>query len=188
MRRVACLIALASALLLPSRRARADFKDVSFTLTPLYAITYVDSRTAQGGGGALDVGFGLSDALSLHATSALTWQAIPASKMAAKGTLAGYTAMVGLHYTIDTIRLVPSFDLALGAVGFRGSAGFGDPQGRVLKPLDAFALALGFAVDWLVTRHVAVGAEIRYQVLLTALDEVPMHLYVGPRVTFTIGP
>jgi hypothetical protein len=174
-------------LLLAPAVARADFKDWSFTLTPLYAISYIDSRTAQGGGGALAVDFGLTDALSLQASSSLTWQPVGASKTAGQGTLAAYTAMVGLHYVIDVIRLQPSFDLALGAVGFRGSADFGDPGGKVLKPLDTFAVALGFAVDWLVTRHVAVGAEVRYHILLTALDEVPMHLYVGPRVTFTVG-
>jgi len=181
---------LVGILLLVARGAHADWKELSVTVTPAYAVAYIDDRTANGGGFAVDLGLGLSDTLSLHATSALTWHDAPATKMLPAGALSAFTAMLGLTYTLDVIRLVPAFDLSLGAVGIRGDTQFGATAraAAVSKPVDAFAVALGFMLDYLLTRHVAVGVEVRYHALLTDLSRVPMYLYVGPRASFRWGP
>jgi hypothetical protein len=187
-RRVAWLVGTLIALACPGR-ARADLKEWTVAVAPTYAITYADQRTAHGGGFALDLGFGLTDALSLHASGNLSWQSADATKTQVSGVLAGFTALLGLNYTIDVIRLVPSFDVSLGVVGLRGDASFGSTAraDSVEKPLTALCLALGFQFDYLITKHVAVGIEVRYHVALTDLDRLPMYLYTGPRVVFHFG-
>lgn len=176
LRVLAALLALAAA-----RPAWGDAKEVTLSAHPAYAVAYVDDRTAHGGGLAIDVGVGVSDALSVHATGFLSWHAAGATAMAQAGVLSGFAAMAGIKYTLDVIRLVPSFDLQLGAVGLRGGAAFGDAPG-VLRPVTAFALGVGFALDYLVSRRLAVGVELRYQAPLTDLERFPMYLYAGPRV------
>ena len=46
--------------------ARADFKEWSVAAWPAYAVTYVDSRAPSGGGGGLEVGFGITESLTLR--------------------------------------------------------------------------------------------------------------------------
>jgi hypothetical protein len=162
---------------------------LSLTLSPMYAVMYEDKRTANGGGFALDLGVGLSDALSVHARTALSWLDAPATKMLPKGALSTYTAMAGLTYTLDVIRMVPAFDVSIGAVGLRGDLTYGSTAHAqaVAKPLDAFAVSLGFILDYLWTPHWSLGVEVHYQLMVTALDRVPMYLYVGPRATVRWG-
>jgi hypothetical protein len=171
------------------RAARADFKEWSVTLTPAYAIVYVDERAGSGGGGGVDVGFGVSESLTLHASGFLSWHDLDATRTARAGTASAFAAMVGLTYSLDVIRLVPSFELALGAIGVRGDAAFGSGRAAeaVVASSTAFAVGLGFGIDYLVTRHVAVGAAVRYHALVTDLTRIPVYLYVGPRVTFRFG-
>jgi hypothetical protein len=183
---------------LVSGRAHANWpKEVTLAVTPAYAVAFVDSRTAQGGGFALDAGFGVSDTVSLHVTSALTWMHAPAvvpamgsmMKAVPAGTISGFLAMGGVNYTLDVIRLVPSFDLDVGVIGLRGGAQFSSSAqaSQVLSPLTAFGLGLGFQLDYLVTRHLYVGAEVRYNIALTDINRLPTYLYAGPRVTVRFG-
>ena len=166
--------------------ARAEFKEWKIAVTPAYAIGYVDSRTANGGGAGVEVGFGISESLSLHASGFLSWHALGSSKTQQAGTMSAYASMLGLTYTLDVIRLVPYFELELGVVGVRGTAGFGDDK-HVVKSADELALGVGFGLDYLITRHVAVGAVVRYHALLTDITRIPVYLYVGPRVSFRFG-
>ena len=99
-------------------------------------------RTANGGGFALDVGFGLSDALSLHASGNLSWHQADATKTQASGVLSGFTALLSLNYTLDVIRLVPSFDLGLGVIGLRGDAAFGSRYHVALTDADRLPMYL----------------------------------------------
>jgi hypothetical protein len=186
--RLAALVAIALALLCP-RRARGDFKEWTVAVTPAYAISYVDSRTPSGGGGGVDVGFGISESLALHASGFLSWHPLDATKATAAGTMSVFAGMIGLTYTLDVIRLVPSFEVALGVLGVRGDAAFGSDAKaeHVVASSTAFGVGLGFGLDYLLTRHVAIGATVRYHALLTDLTRVPVYLYAGPRVTFRFG-
>jgi Outer membrane protein beta-barrel domain len=167
-------------------RAGAEFKEWTVAVTPAYSVAYVDSRTAHGGGGGVEIGFGVSESLTLHASGFLSWQALGASKSEQRGTLSGYASMIGLTYTFDVLRLVPYFDLEVGMVGVRGNAAFG-ANDKVAKSADDFAFALGFGIDFLVTRHVAVGFLVRYHALFTDITRIPVYLFVGPRVSFRFG-
>ncbi len=177
---------LCLASLLWATSARSDEREWSVALTPAYAVAYVDGRTGHGGGYSLDVGYGVSDSLSLHVQGMMTWHSLDGSRTASPGAVAGFGAMAGLTYTLDVIRLVPSFSLAVGAIGVRAGADYaGSPS--VLKSVTGFGIGLGFALDYLVSRHFAVGMEVRYQTALTDLDRLPMYLYCGPRVLFRFG-
>src|SRR5262249_29521998 len=102
--------------------ARADFKEWSISAWPGYAVTYVDTRTASGAGGGVEVGFGVTDALTLKASGFMSWHPVDAPKSTAAGTIGEFAAMVGINYSLDVIRLVPSFDLNIGLLGLRGDA------------------------------------------------------------------
>jgi opacity protein-like surface antigen len=173
-------------LLLAASTAHAEFKEWKVAVTPAYGIAYVDSRTANGGGAGVEVGFGITEALTLHASGFLSWHAIDSSMTQQAGTISAYASMLGLTYTLDVIRLVPYFEIELGVVGVRGTAGFGDDP-KVAKSSDDFALGLGFGMDFLITRHVAAGFVVRYHALLTDITRIPVYLYVGPRISFRFG-
>ena len=68
MPRHAALLALATSVglvtALAPRRAHADQKEWTIAVTPAYAVAYVDSRTGSGGGGGVDVGYGITESLS----------------------------------------------------------------------------------------------------------------------------
>ncbi len=168
--------------------ARADFKEWSFAITPAYSWVSVDTRSASGGGFAVDAGFGISESLTLRASGFLSWHALPAvtgMMPAPGGNLGAFAAMLGLNYSLDVIRLVPSFDIWIGALGLRGSPDFGG--GGPIAPSTAFGLAAGFNLDYLITRHWAVGVTLRYHALISDLSRIPAYLFVGPRVLFRFG-
>lgn len=177
------------ALLLWPALARADVKEWSLSAFPAYAVTYVDSRAPSGGGGGLQLGYGVTESLTLQASGFISWHPVAAGKTTAAGTIGEFAGMVGLNYALDVIRLVPSFDLSLGVLGLRGDAGF-TPSARanaVVPASTAFGVGLGFNLDYLLTRHVAVGVIVRYHAFLTDVTRIPVYLFVGPRVTFRFG-
>jgi hypothetical protein len=169
--------------------ARADYKDWTVAVWPGYAITYVDTRAPSGAGAGVEVGFGITDALTLKASGFLSWHPVDATKMTAAGTIGEFAAMVGINYSLDVIRLVPSFDLQVGLLGLRGSASFVDSarSNTVAPSATAFGVGLGFSLDYLLTRRIALGLVVRYHAFLTDITRIPVYLFVGPRVTFRFG-
>lgn len=169
--------------------AHAEFKEWSVSLFPAYAVTYVDSRAPSGVGGGAEVGFGISDAFTLKATGFMSWHPVGATKTTAAGTLGEFATMVGINYSLDVIRLVPSFDVNIGLLGLRGDAAFTDTtkSNRVVQSSTAFGVGLGFNLDYLLTRHWAVGVVVRYHAFVTDITRIPVYLFVGPRVTFRFG-
>ncbi len=158
-------------------------------MAPTYALTYVDARNPSGGGGALDIGFGISEALSLHASGFVSWHPVSATKTNTAGTVGVFGAMVGLTYTIDVIRIVPYFDLGVGVLGLRGDGGFGSSAAanKVVDSSTAFGVEIGFGADYLLNRHLALGVVVRYHAFVTDITRIPVYLYVGPRLSFHFG-
>jgi hypothetical protein len=170
-------------------KVQAEKRELTLAVAPAYAMVYVDSRNPSGGGVALDLSYGVTEALALQATGFLSWHALDATKTLPGGPMSAFSAMLGVRYTVDVIRLVPTFDAALGVLGARGDLAFhslASPPAPVASST-AFGIQLGFAIDYLVTRHIAVGALIRYHAFLTDLTRIPVYLYVGPRVSFRFG-
>lgn len=170
-------------------RAAADVKEWTIGVAPIYALTYVDARNPSGGGAALDVGFGISEALSLHASGFASWHPVSSTKTSTAGTIGVFGAMVGLTYTIDVIRIVPYFDVGIGVLGLRGDGGFGSgaAANKVADGSTAFGVEIGFGADYLLNRHVAIGLVARYHAFVTDITRVPVYLYVGPRLSFHFG-
>lgn len=169
--------------------ARADFKEWTVSLWPGYAMTYVDTRAPSGGGGGMDVGFGITESLTLKATGFVSWHPVAATKTTNAGTLGEFSGMLGIGYALDVIRLVPSFDVAFGVLGIRGDAQFSSSAkaNSVVQPTTAFGVELGFGLDYALTRHLEVGVVVRYHAFLTDITRVPIYLYVGPRLTMRWG-
>lgn len=169
--------------------ARADFKEWTVAAWPAYAVTYVDSRAPSGGGGGVEVGFGITEGLTLKAVGFMSWHPVGATQTTAQGTLGEFAAMLGINYSLDVIRLVPSFDVAIGLLGLRGSAGFADDarSNQVAATSNAFGVGIGLSLDYLLTRHWALGVTVRYHAFLTDITRIPVYLWVGPRVTFKFG-
>jgi hypothetical protein len=169
--------------------ARADVKEWTLSAWPAYAITYVDTRAPSGVGGGAEVGYGITESLTLKATGFLSWHPVAATKDTAGGTIGEFAGMLGLNYTLDVIRIVPSFDVFLGVLGIRGDAGFatGARANAVVPASTAFGVGIGFGIDYLLNRRVALGLVVRYHAFLTDLTRIPVYLFVGPRVTFRFG-
>jgi hypothetical protein len=161
--------------------ARADEREFTLSLAPLASTLHVGDATAWGGGGALDLTYGVSDALSLRATGAFTAGVLGATMKDPGGTLMEWYAGGGLVYTIDILRLVPSIELGLGVIG----------TSRMVKgarvTTDDFGFEAGLAVDYLVNRRFSVGAVVRYHATLVAQTQIPLYLYFGPRVSVIFG-
>jgi hypothetical protein len=166
--------------------AHADYHDWTISTWPAYAVTYVDSRAPSGVGGGAEVGFGITEALTLKASGFVSWHFADATKMTPKGTIGEFAGMVGLNYSLDVIRLVPSFEAFIGVLGLRGSATFAnDARANAVVPSStAFGIGLGFNLDYLLTRRIALGITVRYHAFLTDVTRIPVYLFVGPRVTF----
>jgi hypothetical protein len=185
-RRAALAVGVLAGLAIAPEPARADFKEWTIAAMPAYALSYVDTRSASGGGAGLDVGFGVSESLTLHASGFVSWHSLPSVPMGARGgTMGAFAAMLGVSYAFDVIRLVPAFDVSAGVLGVRGGASFND--GTLLTPSTAFGVALGVTLDYLINRHVAVGIAVRYHAYITDLSRIPVYLFAGPRVLFRFG-
>lgn len=179
-------LALSVALAIGDRPAQAEPKELQLGVAPVYALSYVDARKPSGGGVALDFSVGITEGFSIVAAGFVGFHPTDATENTAKGTIAAYAAGVGVRYAIDVIRIVPSFEATIGVLGLRGSQRFGtdDASRAVLAPRDEVALGLGFQLHYLIKRYVAAGFVVRYHAVLTAIDKIPVYLYVGPEVTF----
>jgi hypothetical protein len=130
----------------------------------------------------------VSGFVSFHHASGQPITTSETTRFGPDGTMSAFGAFAGITYELPVLRIVPAFDLGLGAIGLRGDARFGTSADAsiVTPPLTAFAVELGFSVDWLITRRWSLGAVVRYHALLTELERAPSFLYIGPRVSLTL--
>ena len=174
-------LALLGLALLFAAPARGDEKELTLALQPGFAVASVDGQTLYGGGGSLDLAYGLTDALALRVTGAFTAHHIDKIGDAPAGTFLAYQAGVGLTYTLDILRLVPFFDVAIGLLGSVR------PRGGGNEVNNQFGIQLGVGVDYLVTRRFSVGAVVRYHAYLQALSTIPVYIFIGPRISVHFG-
>lgn len=144
------------------------------------ALHQLDGRLAPGGGGGISAGYGLVDALTLHGGASLTVHHLPGGPDG--GLLLTWFAGAGLAYALDIIRFVPSLEFAVGAIGVRRPLAGDRSEHRL-----GVGVQVALAFDYLLTRRLSVGALVRYQAALSAPDAIPLHLFVGPRVTIRFG-
>jgi hypothetical protein len=137
-------------------RARAINQDEwQVALRTGAAVVHVDGRSPWGPAGALDLAYGILDAWALrlsfegsyYSVDKQTKPALPA------GTINVESALAGITYTVDILRLVPYGDLEIGVARFGGA---------VTAPLTSLAAELGFGADYYLTQHWLAGASIQY--------------------------
>ncbi len=170
-----------------SRAGAAEEREIQLAVEGLYGLTYIDAGTHSGGGGAVQLAYGLTDSLALQLTGVATGHpyAGPVTvdgRLLGGSTLATFAATAGIVYSLDVVRIVPFFEAGIGLGGAQvvGDAGTG-------SALVTFAATLGLGADYLVTRRWAVGLAVRYYAFLTDITRVPLYLTVGPRVTVRWG-
>jgi len=152
---LAFVAALAVALAAPPARAAGENEWQLSARTGAGTVT-VDQRTTWGLAAALDLEYGLTDTWALRATIATSLHSVDAAgpmDTRPAGKIETTTALAGLTYTIDVLRLVPYADLQVGA--FKVS-------GAVQGPRVAFVSALGIGADYFLTRKWTAGLHFQY--------------------------
>ena len=91
----------------------------------------------------------------------MSWHPVDATKTTATGTIGEFAAHGRLNYSLDVIRLVPSFDAHIGVLGMRGDAAFSTTAkaNGVVPASTAFGIGLGFNLDYIITRHIVASAS-----------------------------
>lgn len=143
------------AMLVTPRRARAVGEDewqLSARLGGANATGFPFSP--WGPAGALDLEYGFHEAFAARASVGVLEHPVPAVKsVRLAGTLRATTALAGLTYTFDVLRLVPYVSLDVGLVQWSGG---GAPAHRTL------ATETVVGADYYLTTRWAWGASAQY--------------------------
>lgn len=146
---VACVLGSAAA------TARADEDDWQVAARAGIAGIAVDGRSPLGPRLAIDGQYGLNDAWALRLTVAGSRHGVSAdqTKGLPGGAVLGYSAFAGVSYTMDILRLLPSFEAGLGILGVAGA---------VEEPRRAVGAQVAIAADYLLTPRWSVGGVAEY--------------------------
>jgi hypothetical protein len=103
--------------------------------------------------GALDLEYGFHEAFSARASVGMVSYPVDAVKNGPPaGTLQARTALLGLMYTVDVLRLLPYIEVSVGLLSWSGPG----------APATSFGAELGLGADYLVTPHWALGGSAQY--------------------------
>lgn len=169
--------ALVCLLLVVAPLARAERREVSVGVSPIYAAGYLPDRTGNGGGGVGHIQFGITDAVSILAFGGASYHPLPADpdKKLLEGSLLAWHASVGVAYALDIVRIQPFFEAAVGVISLTSKIGK-DVSGGLQA-----GVAVGVGADYLLNRRFSFGFAFRYHGVLTDLGNIPLYLTVGPR-------
>lgn len=179
-RSVSLLVAASVAvLLLVPKRAMAYERQWHAGASFGYGLVHVYDTTASGLGGGLHLTYGLNDAFNMMLEVDATIH--PGSDLLVAG------AAVGPAYVLDVLQWVPYFGLLVGAndVWYRGE----DCGTADLPPCHAAHLGIGVPVglDYQVTRSFAIGAQVRYTILLLGDSSPISYLTAFARAEYVWG-
>lgn len=168
LRAVSVILTLTSA----STTAYAYEDQLSLGVQAGYAAVVADTDLAVHGMAlGLSASYGMNDIWLLRANSLYAYH---------PGSDAWHSALFGLEliYALDVLEWVPFFGAgANGMLSIVGSDVSGDGAANLVVGL-----------DYLVSRSMIIGVDIRPYVVLTALDEQPGYLTVTLRLEFLFGP
>ena len=127
----------------------------------------VDGRHPFGATAGLDLEYGLNDAWAARLSVGSGFHPVDAHPMThlPGGTVRTTSALLGVTYTFDVLRLVPYLQTGIGVINFGGA---------VVNSGTAFDAELGLGADYLVTRRWAVGGVLQYQFTPAQLFGSPM--------------
>ena len=182
-----CLTALAaSGTSLTPRPARADADDWQVAGRAGLASVVVDGRSPLGAGVGTDVQYGINDtfAARLSLSGGLQRGSADPKQQLPGGNIWSYAAFAGFGYTMDVLRLLPTFEAGIGVLGVRGA---------VQKDHTAVGMQLGIGADYLLTPRFSLGLTAQYVFapfdllshVLTG-DQVPQAFDLGVRATWTL--
>ena len=150
-------------------RARAAAGEDEWQVSARLGLGDVDlgGHAPLGGVAGVDLEYGLSDAWAvrgalgtgLHPVDARPKDQVPG------GTARTTTALIGVTYTFDVLRLVPYVQTGVGVINFAGA---------VKSPGTALDAELGLGADYLLTRRWALGGVLQYQFTPAQLFGSPM--------------
>jgi|GEM_PF-987188 len=142
-------------ILASSSPARADADDWQVSGHAGIASVVVEGRDPLGLRLGLGGQYGLDDAWAVRMTASASRHGVsedPARALPG-GTIYAYSAFAGFSYTLDVLRLLPTFELGLGILGVTGA---------VAKPHRAIGMQAAIGAEYLVGPRWSVGAVAEY--------------------------
>jgi hypothetical protein len=147
-----------AALAAPAAPARAAASEGDWQLSARLGLgpLDVDGRAPWGLLGGADIEYGVSDAWALRLALGTGYHPVDADtkKHLPGGRARASTAIVGVTYTFDVLRLVPYVQTSIGLIKF---------DGAVTTPSTQLDAELGLGTDYFLTHRWAVGAVLQYQ-------------------------
>jgi hypothetical protein len=135
--------------------AHADEDDWQVAARAGIAGITVDGRNELGPRVAVDGTYGLTDAWAIRLTASGSRHGVSedAARGLPGGAVYGYSAFGGLSYTMDILRLLPSFEMGLGLLGVTGA---------VTEPRRALGMQAAIAADYLMGPRWSIGGIAEY--------------------------
>jgi len=136
-------------------RARADEDDWEISARTGISSVVVDGRDPLGVGAGLDLQYGLDDAWAVRISGSGGRHGVDAdpNRGLPGGTIWSYSAFAGLNYTMDVLRLLPTFELGIGYLGILGA---------VRSSRRSLGVQAGIGADYLWAPRFTVGAKAEY--------------------------
>lgn len=135
--------------------ARADEDDWEVSARAGMSSVVVDGRDPLGLGLGLDLQYGLDDAWAARISTRGGRQVVTGNpgRNLPDGTIWSYAAFAGINYTMDVLRLLPTFEVGLGFLGI---------DGAVRAPHRRFGVQVGIGAEYLLTPRFTLGAVAEY--------------------------
>jgi hypothetical protein len=149
------LVAVCLATMVRARAARADADDWQVAAAAGIASLKVEGRDPLGMRLSLDGQYGLDDAWAVRLTASGGRHGVTPDKDKSLpgGAIYSYSLFAGLAYSMDILRLLPSFEVGLGILGATGA---------VTKPHRAIGMHAAVGADYLLTPRWSVGGVAAY--------------------------
>ena len=138
-----------------SRPAAADEDDWQLSARAGIASVAVDHRDPLGLRAGLDGQYGLTDAWALRLTGTFSRLDVSENKAAnlPGGAIWAYSALAGVAYTMDVLRLLPTFEVGIAMLGLTGA---------VVTPRRAIGMQAALGADYLLGPRLSVGGIAEY--------------------------
>jgi opacity protein-like surface antigen len=135
--------------------AVADEDDWEVSARAGVSSVVVDGRDPLGLGLGLDLQYGLDDAWAARISTRGGRYGVSGDRTRnlPDGTIWSYSAFAGINYTMDVLRLLPTFEVAVGYLGL---------DGAVRAPHRTFGIQVGIGAEYLLTPRFTVGAVAEY--------------------------
>ncbi len=167
--------AVVAALLLAPRAGQAAREgEWAVGFMPSYAFVVLDGQLEpDGGGAALFLQYGITDAISLQLTGSWTGHGIEATEKDPGGLYSVVSTTAGISYTLDMGRLRPAIDMGAGVLHQE----YGGVSATSMEIL------VGIVADYRLLPWLSVGVAFHYHAFLANPATYPVYFDAGPRAS-----